>query len=215
MRGGLSGPIYYIGPLFFFPRIYNTYYLLITQCIYRNYFGHIGSRSRIIKPTLIYNAKNIYIGNRVIIRNGARLETVTERHGMRYSPRVEIGDDTSIEQGFHLACGARIVIGRKVAITEYVAIFDIWHPYEDINAPIVDQPLRTASVEIGDCCLIGAGAKIQPGVKLGRNCAVGANSVVTSSFPAFSIIAGVPARLLRQYSVENGCWRTAPNEFAK
>jgi acetyltransferase-like isoleucine patch superfamily enzyme len=52
-------------------------------------------------------------------------------------------------------------------------------------------------ITIGDDCFIGCGAVILRGVTLGKNCIVGANSVVTKSFEAGSVVAGAPAKLLR------------------
>jgi acetyltransferase-like isoleucine patch superfamily enzyme len=95
-----------------------------------------------------------------------------------------------------------------VAITEYVAIFDIFHPYEDPDTPIVRQQLRTAPVEIGDDCLIGYGVVIQPGVRIGRHCIIGANSVVTKSIPDFCVAVGSPARIIRRYNTASRTWET-------
>jgi acetyltransferase-like isoleucine patch superfamily enzyme len=151
-------------------------------------------------------ASAIYLGSRVQIRDGARLETIETRYGRTFTPRVEIGNDTSIEQGFHLTCAERITIGAKVAITQYVGVFDIWHDYLDAEAPIVDQPLKTAPVSIGDHCLIGMGAVIQPGVSIGCHCIIGANSVVTKSIPDHCVAVGSPARVIKHYDAKASRW---------
>ncbi len=177
-----------------------------TRLYYRHIFGRIGRTSTIVKPILLVNPEFVYIGDRVQIRHGARIEAVRGRSGVQFNPRVEIGDDTSIEQGFHLACGEQIVIGKKVAITEYVGVFDIWHSYESIDIPVVDQPLRTSPVRVGDHSLVGMGAVIHPGVSIGSHCLIGANSVVTKSFPDYSMIAGTPAKLIKRFSLEEQEW---------
>jgi acetyltransferase-like isoleucine patch superfamily enzyme len=89
-----------------------------TQIVYGRCFGSVGEDSVIINPTLLLGASAIYLGSRVQIRDGARPETIETRYGRPFTPRVEIGNDTSIEQGFHLTCAERITIGAKVAITQ-------------------------------------------------------------------------------------------------
>jgi len=185
--------------------------MLSSELFYRHLAGACGRGVRIENPLLIKNLQCFSFGNNVRIRQGARLEGVIERFGEVYSPKVEIGDGTTIEQGFHLACASSIRIGSMVAITEYVAIFDIFHPYEDPETPIVSQKLRTAPVEIGNDCLIGFGAVIQPGVRIGKHCIVGANSVVTKDIPDFCVAAGAPARVIRQYSASSRTWESRKN----
>jgi acetyltransferase-like isoleucine patch superfamily enzyme len=61
-------------------------------------------------------------------------------------------------------------------------------------------------VRLGPNCFIGYHAIILPGVQLGAHCIVGANSVVTKSFPAYCMIAGVPAKLIKKYSYKVNKW---------
>lgn len=63
--------------------------------------------------------------------------------------------------------------------------------------PVTSGITQGEPITIGDDCFIGCGAVILRGVTLGRNCIVGANSVVTKSFAEGSVVAGVPASLLR------------------
>jgi lipopolysaccharide O-acetyltransferase len=61
-------------------------------------------------------------------------------------------------------------------------------------------------VTIGRRCFLGFRVAVMPGVTLGEHCVVGANSTVTRSFPAYSMIGGSPARLLKTYSLETHQW---------
>ena len=54
------------------------------------------------------------------------------------------------------------------------------------------------ATQLGDDCYVGPGAKLIGGIILGDGCVVGANAVVTKSFPAGSVLAGVPARVIRK-----------------
>ena len=59
---------------------------------------------------------------------------------------------------------------------------------------------------IGENCFIGYGVAIQAGTKLGKQCIVGANAVVRGDFPDYSVIAGVPAKIIRKYNFDTKTW---------
>ncbi|HEU5304073.1 MAG TPA: acyltransferase, partial [Gemmatimonadales bacterium] len=77
-------------------------------------------------------------------------------------------------------------------------ISDHNHAFSDLEKPIIEQGMTPPQpVTIGDGSWLGINVCILAGVSLGRNCVVAANSVVTSSFPDYSVVGGAPARLLR------------------
>lgn len=172
---------------------------LKSQTVHRLAFGAMGPGTVLWSPIMLNNTHCVELGRDIIVYHGARFDIVTERFGRKFTPRVVIGDGSSFQQNFHLACAEEIVIGRNVAVTQNVGIFDIWHPYEDPERPIAEQPLKTAPVHIGDGCLIGMGAVIHPGVTIGEHCLIGANSVVTRDVPPFSVALGMPAKVIRRY----------------
>ena len=183
---------------------------LVTRWYYQRLFGSMGPDCIVGRHSFVGHPERFFLGTRIQIRDGARLEAVTEYQGRQYDPIVSIGNDCTFEQGLHLVCGERITFGCKVAVTEYVGIFDIWHPYDDPTIPIVDHPIRTAPVSIGDHSLIGMGAVVQPGVTIGRHCLIGANAVVTKNIPDFSIAVGQPARVIRRFDPHSGRWVREP-----
>lgn len=189
------------------------YDMLKTKLYWTHLFGAIGDRSTICKPLLLCRPDRMFLGKHVRIREMARLEAITEYNGIQYSPYVEIGDDTGFEQGLHLSCVERIVIGKQVTVSAYVMIQDVSHGYENIKKNVLDQELIANPVQIGDGCFIGLGARILPGVKLGRHCTVGANSVVVGGvYEDYSVLVGNPARCVKRFDPDRGMWRKTDSE---
>jgi acetyltransferase-like isoleucine patch superfamily enzyme len=77
---------------------------------------------------------------------------------------------------------------------------------------ILDQEHIISKTEIGENCYIGFGVVIQAGTTLGRQCVVGANSVVKGSFPDFSVIVGAPGRVVKRYNTESEKWEKTDNK---
>lgn len=175
--------------------IYNT---VRSAIFYKYVFGEFGRRSVIIKPILISNPHNIFIGNSVLIRNGGRLEIVLD--GKTINPCLFIGDNVNIEQNVHIVCHSSVRIGSNVSITANCVIVDTEHPFDDISNPVkVGARISTepSFVEIGEGCFIGTGVCILPNVRIGEGCVIGSNSVVTKDIPAYSVAMGQPARVVR------------------
>lgn len=160
--------------------------------------GACGAHSAIVRPRRLLNPRFVRLGRDVTIRSGARIEAIRRYAGQRYTPRIEIGDGTHAEYDLQIECAEEVRIGKNVLIAGRVFISDVNHDARRDGSHPLHAPLRAAPVRIGDGTWIGQAACILPGVELGRGCIVGANAVVTSSFPDGSAIGGVPARLLRE-----------------
>jgi acetyltransferase-like isoleucine patch superfamily enzyme len=104
-------------------------------------------------------------------------------------------------------CIDTICIDDGCVLSEYVYMTDLFHGFDPTKGLIMSQDLISkGSVKIGESSFIGYRACIMPGVTLGKHCVVGANSVVTKSFPDYSMIAGSPARLIKTFSFEKQDW---------
>ncbi|TGK97372.1 acyltransferase [Leptospira levettii] len=103
-----------------------------------------------------------------------------------FSGEIKIGEDCLFGPSVTLLSTTHNINGRQ-KIRELDAIYFNEHGHSK-NEPI----------EIGDDCWLGVNSVILPGVKLGKGCVVGANSVVTKNFPDYSIVGGVPAKLLKK-----------------
>ena len=98
-------------------------------------------------------------------------------------------------------------------IEEYVLLgpqclhFGHAHAYENITLPISQQGInRIAPVTIGRETWLGENVLVLPGVTIGKHCVIGANSVVNTSIPDYSVAVGAPARAIKRYNPETGVW---------
>jgi lipopolysaccharide O-acetyltransferase len=112
-------------------------------------------------------------------------------------PKIVIGDNVRIGPSVMITAVRQVSIGSGCLFSRDVFISDHVHGTQAGSLPPHRQNLVfKGAVEIGRNCFIGIRVAIMPGVTLGDNCVVGANAVVTRSFPANTILAGVPARAI-------------------
>lgn len=179
----------------------------IISLTYSHFYGSFGEGSKIQYPrTLLRNRKHIFIGKNVFIRKYARIEPVTNYDGEKFRPVIKICDNVNIEQNVHITCAESVIIGNNVSILPDVLVTDINHPYSDVNLPPKFQQLEHSPVSIGDDSIIGMGARILPGVKIGKHCCIGANAVVTKDVPDYSVAVGIPAKVIKTYSFDRQKW---------
>lgn len=167
-------------------------------------YGKIGKNSQIIKPMRIRGKRNIYIGDNVTILNSARLEAITEWN-TSLTGKIIIGNYTSIEQCSHIIAADELCIGEGCVLSAFVYISDCSHGYEP-GKRIMDTDLSVKKVTVGDHCFIGIGSCIMPGVSLGNNVVIGANSVVTHDIPDDCMAAGSPAKIIKKWDREIKEW---------
>lgn len=181
---------------------------LKTQLFYRIFFNKLDSNSIIKNPMILVNVDKISIGKNVFIRDFARLEVIN-------SGSLIIEDGVTFEQRCHVTAANTMIVGKNTLISFDVSIQDTDHEYEDLNLPVAQQPLKVSKTYIGENCFIGSGAKIQAGTILGKHCVVGTNAVVRGTFPDYSVIVGIPARIVKRYDLEKKEWRRtdAKGEF--
>jgi lipopolysaccharide O-acetyltransferase len=139
------------------------------------------------------NVRNIHIGDGVSLG----------KRGWFYLPlnnreaQIQIGSGTAVGNDFVITANESIQIGRDCLLSYRVTVMDHSHASGPGVTPVSSGLTKGNPISIGNKCFLGCNVVIMPGVKLGENCVVGANSVVTKSFEAGSVVAGAPARLLR------------------
>ena len=158
----------------------------------------MGKGSLILFPRRLQGAHAINIGEDVIINSHGWISAV-ERYGVQtFKPTIHIGNHVRIGRHTIITAIDFVSIGEGCLFSEQVFISD--HAHSAIPGPLPpgrQSLVSSGRVDIGRSCFVGIRSVIMSGVTLGDYCVVGANSVVTHSFPAGSVIAGAPARLLR------------------
>ena len=139
--------------------------------------------------------KGIILGDNVTLARGCNLicTGVIAHKGVG----ISIGNNTGINAGTYLAGQGGIEIGDNVIIGPDVRVFSENHLFADVDLIIKDQAVSRNKVVIGNDCWIGSAATILAGVTIGEGCVIAAGSVVTKSVEPYSVVAGVPARVMK------------------
>lgn len=185
---------------------------LILYIANKTRFSAFGIHSWIQSPLRIDGGKNIYIGNHVFIQYKTWLGALPLT-GMGEAALI-IEDGAIIGNYNHIYATKRIVIHKKVLTADKVFISDNLHGYEDVNVPVLEQPIiQNGEVEIGEGSWLGENVCVL-GAKIGKHCVIGANSVVTKDIPDYSIAVGVPAIVVKYFDFEKREWiKVKKNEY--
>ena len=108
---------------------------------------------------------------------------------------VMIGNHTRI--GLHNTIIGPVEIGSHVNLAQGITVTALNHNFDDTQKRIDEQCVSTIPVTIEDDVWIGANAVILPGVTIGNHCVVAAGAVVTKDVPPHSLVAGVPAKVIK------------------
>ncbi|PZG24925.1 sugar acetyltransferase [Spongiactinospora gelatinilytica] len=169
-------------------------------------FKRLGEGACLAFPTgAIFGEEWIEIGEGTLV--GERVSISAGMNpGLDLGPAtvVRIGRSCSIGRGTHIVGHQWIDIGDDVFTGPYVYITDQNHVYDDPDTPIGRQWPRNNPVTIGSGSWLGAGAIILPGTRLGRHTVVAGGAVVRGEFPDHCVLAGVPARVIRSYTPDEG-----------
>lgn len=116
-----------------------------------------------------------------------------------FEPRnVVIGEDTKVGDNAFLDGRAQLLIGNHVDIASQVLIYNSEHDLEKPEFAAIEEP-----VKIGDYVFVGPRAIILPGVTIGKGAVIAAGAVVTKDVPDFTIVGGVPAKIIGERKIKN------------
>ena len=185
---------------------------IIYTMVIRHKFAEFG-KSKIYLNTLITNANQIVIGNGTIIRKNSWLYALND--GKIDDIKIRIGNNVYFGHYLHLTAIRKVIIEDDVLIADKVYISDNNHGFDDINTPIKDQPiLFKGEVFIRRGAWLGENVCVI-GCSIGKNSIVAANSVVVKDVPDYTIVAGIPAKIIKKYNFETNKWQktNAKGEF--
>jgi len=153
-------------------------------------FAKIGRGVIIESGVLVFHPENIELGDDVYIGHYTILKGY-------FKNKMVIGSGSWIGQQCFFHSGGGIRIGQNVGIGPGAKIITSYHAEEVISKPILHSHIEFSPVVVEDGSDIGIGAIILPGVCIGRGAQIGAGAVVTKDVAEYTIVAGVPARIVR------------------
>ena len=139
--------------------------------------------------------EGVFFGNNVGI--GAYSRVVVSTTFDNPGKYIKIGNNVGIGEFAYLGGGGGLEIGDDCIIGQYFSCHPENHVTHNLNMPIRYQGVSRKGIKIGQNCWIGSKVTILDGVSIGEGCIIAAGAVVTKSFPDYSIIGGVPAKLLK------------------
>jgi acetyltransferase-like isoleucine patch superfamily enzyme len=197
---------------------YYLAFFFLRGLMYRLCIGSVKGNLFIGKNVAIRYPKNLHLGTQVIIEDGAEINCLAS-NGMQLGDRVSIGkyaiirpsniyggpigeglvmgNNSNIGPYNYIGCSGKITIGNNVMLAPRVSIYAENHVFDNPNITIKAQGVTKSAVVIEDDCWIAANVVILAGVTIGKGSVIAAGSVVNDDIPAFSVVAGVPARVIK------------------
>jgi len=152
--------------------------------------GRIPVTTQCDGPVLVVSGADLRMGDHCRLGQGVFFETSGDG-------RIVLGRHVRVNQGVFVVSYSAIAIGDDTLIGEYVSIRDANHGTAP-GALIRTQLHDATPITIGRDVWIGRGTAVLKGVTIGDGAIVAANSVVTRDVPAGTVVAGVPARVIRR-----------------
>jgi len=134
-----------------------------------------------------------FFAKRIVLHFG---KNVNIEKKASFTPGLSIGDNSGI--GISSEINGPVTIGKNVMMGPEVVIYTSGHRFDRIDIPMMEQgSTDTEPVIIGDDVWIGRRVIIMPGVRIGTGCVIGAGAVVTKNVPDYSVVGGVPAKIIK------------------
>jgi acetyltransferase-like isoleucine patch superfamily enzyme len=197
---------------------YYLFFFFLRGLAKRIFLGTAKGKLLIGKNVAIRYPNNLFVGKDTIIEDGVEINCLATQ-GIRLGDRVSIGkyaiirpsniyggpigeglvigNHSNIGPYNYIGCYGKITIGNNVMLGPRVSIYAENHVFDDTTMTIKEQGVQKLEVVIEDDCWIASNAVILAGVTIGKGSVVAAGAVVTESVSPFSVVGGVPAKLIK------------------
>ena len=169
--------------------------------LYRRRFRHT-NMPHIVGPfNNLWGAEYIELGKNVVFGKNIVLTALYKLNGQFFCPKITIGEGSRIGDYCHMTAINGIELGRCVLLGRFVLITDNSHGATTFGDMQIDPSMRRivskGPVVIGNNVWIGDKVTILPGVTIGEGAVIAANAVVTRDVPAYCVVAGNPAKIIK------------------
>lgn len=188
---------------------------VLRKRVFRSLFGSIGRNVVFGRSLTLRHPQKVSLGHNVVIDDYAVLDAKGQKNkGIALGNNViigrntvlsckngdiKVGENTNIAMNCFIQSAKEVRIGSNVLLAAYCYVIGGGdHESGRTDIPIIAQGQVVKGITIEDNCWLGAGVKIQDGVRIGRDSIIGSGAVVTKDVPAFSVATGVPARVVKE-----------------
>lgn len=187
-------------------KVRNGFYKVISNLFYSHFFLSFGEKSKIVAPLSLRNTFNISIGERTTISEGVFMMVENEGKSDNIC-HMRIGNGVTLGHFNHIVALDSVIIEDNVLTADRVYISDNVHDYENIELPISLQKIKSKkNTRIGEGSWLGENVCVISST-IGKNCVIGANSVVVNDIPDYSVAVGSPAKVIKMYDFKNQIWK--------
>lgn len=171
--------------------------------------GRRGKNSYIRRPSIIHQPEQLFIGDNVIIDPSCAVQCVN--YANKVKPKIVLGNNVGFRRGTAVVAANDIVFEDNVSVARNVYISNANHTMEvDDDLCYGDQPVEGGRILIKKGAWIGNGSTILGGhteLVIGEKSIVGAGSIVKKNVPDYTIVAGNPAKVIKQWDFELREWK--------
>lgn len=135
---------------------------------------------------------------KIFLKKAGKGLRIADMVTIKFPEHITVGDHVSFNEYDWIDGNGEIIIGNYVSIGPRVSLVSFEHGHDDLETPIKRQPKVLGKIVIEDNVWIGAGAMIRSNVTIGTGSIIGAGAVVLEDVPPYSVVGGVPARVLKK-----------------